>query len=296
MALYSFLTRVFPRSFVAKLMAITLLGYGIPLAAAMALVQSTGSQFDESALITAMLLGAMVTGYAFRAILSPLWQLNQSLTALEVGGTAPQLQAESADLPGQLARHVNRLMKDAELRVDAARRLAERDPLTGLMNRRGLERALLGMPSGSMLALDIDWFKRVNDKFGHAEGDRLLVALSHLLKTVLRRSDLAARMGGEEFVVVLPGLGVEAALQVAERLRLAVEQSLLINGERVTISIGVAPRAAPGPIDWSELMRKADNAVYCAKARGRNRVEIALSGTTDTVLAPAHTLMPTAAE
>lgn len=302
MALYTILSRVFPRSFVAKLMAITLAGFGIPLIGILGLTQTSGAVFDQNSLMTALFLGALVSGYAFRAVLSPFWQLEQSLAALEAGGSAPPMQQACGDLPGQLVFRVNRLMKDSELRVDAARRMAERDPLTGLLNRRGLERALMGVPSGSILALDLDWFKRVNDQYGHAEGDRLLVILSQLLTEVLRRGDLAARMGGEEFVVVLPGLGTEAALQVAERVRMAVEDRLRTHGEPVTVSIGVASRPAQGPANWSDLMRKADNAVYCAKARGRNRVEIAVTSADETVLSlprayqPATAIACTAAE
>ncbi|WP_285259864.1 GGDEF domain-containing protein [Halopseudomonas bauzanensis] len=157
-------------------------------------------------------------------------------------------------------------------------RLATTDPLTGLANRRALlqgmewelRRAGPDLPGGALLILDLDHFKSINDTYGHAAGDKVLVHLAHLMRSILRQNDIAGRLGGEEFAVLLPDAGRERALAIAERLRLAVEGSTIEyegNTIAVTASIGLAPLA--GEVD--EIFVLADEALYRAKNEGRNR-------------------------
>lgn len=169
--------------------------------------------------------------------------------------------------------------RDAQLRQVAAlqhelREQALRDPLTGLHNRRALQaRFAQGVDAPCVLALiDVDHFKRINDSAGHAVGDRVLQALAHRLKGGLRRDDEVYRVGGEEFLVLLPGAGLAAALQRLEVLRARLGAEVLDDAvDRVTISIGVAAATAPGtPLD--PLYAAADAALYRAKAEGRDRV------------------------
>jgi diguanylate cyclase (GGDEF)-like protein len=157
--------------------------------------------------------------------------------------------------------------------------LATHDGLTSLRNARSfrfmLEQAceaarLQGKPL-SLLVLDLDHFKRVNDSRGHAVGDQVLAAVGAALAQRSRAADLAFRIGGEEFAVVCEGTPAPVALEVAERLRLAIAAATLDQtGEKVSVSIGVAGLGTPPTADV--LFRAADAALYQAKSRGRDQV------------------------
>jgi len=163
-------------------------------------------------------------------------------------------------------------------------RMAMTDPLTGIANRRHIEelaqRALAHARANGeplcVLVLDVDHFKSVNDAFGHAVGDQVLVRVAQACKQALRRFDMMGRLGGEEFLVVLPDTTLEVALQIAERLRRRVESLPMGNlapGLRITASVGAALGDHEAD-DMAELVRRADNAMYRAKDAGRNRVEV----------------------
>jgi diguanylate cyclase (GGDEF)-like protein len=152
------------------------------------------------------------------------------------------------------------------------------DGLTGMLNRRSLaaraaeleqQAALTGQSVGIVLG-DLDHFKVVNDEHGHQAGDAALVDVAYALRKELRAFDLAYRMGGEEFLVVLPGATLEDAVALAERLRVAVELEPA-GGVPVTMSFGVAS-AAGADLCWDRLVAAADEALYTAKRAGRNRV------------------------
>lgn len=175
-------------------------------------------------------------------------------------------------------------LADANARLE---RLAKTDPLTGIANRRWMMETLNRLwgagaerPAGTaMLMCDIDDFKSLNDRLGHAEGDRCLVKVAGIIQSSVRRNrDHVARYGGEEFLVVLPGADVQAALATAERIRASVEAASLPNpasrvAPYVTLSIGVAAQGAAGEIIGPErLQNQADTALYLAKKAGRNRV------------------------
>lgn len=164
--------------------------------------------------------------------------------------------------------------------------LARLDPLTHVSNRRyffdrlgvELERARRHGTKVAVLLLDLDHFKRVNDRFGHLTGDAVLMHVAtQLVRDVLRRSDVIGRYGGEEFAVLLPETDTEGAMIVAERCRTAIATDPLMLGDqtrvRITASIGVA---VPGEaFDADDLMQRVDEALYRAKANGRNRVVLA---------------------
>lgn len=155
--------------------------------------------------------------------------------------------------------------------------LVVHDQLTGTYNRKKMrELSMAGTGelnfskdlNVSMLLIDIDYFKKVNDQYGHEAGDRILVQLAQMFKGSVRATDYVIRWGGEEFVVIMPGCDSEQAMRVAEKMREKIEQS--DNGVcKTTISIGVA-RYEGG--DYHETLKKADEAMYKAKAAGRNRV------------------------
>ena len=159
------------------------------------------------------------------------------------------------------------------------------DPLTGLFNRRAFQHRLDAewaryrrhKRSHSLMMLDIDHFKKVNDTYGHEGGDVILQTLSQLMKSQQRRQDLVCRYGGEEFVIILPDTDLEAAFSVAEKLRkrVAVEEFIFKDQKiAVRISIGVAGAKEHDPKDKDDFVDIADAGLYKAKNTGRNRVVI----------------------
>ena len=160
-------------------------------------------------------------------------------------------------------------------------RLAVTDGLTGLYNRRYLtERMAQQEAAGgvvSLLVIDLDHFKRVNDTFGHVAGDAVLRESAARIASVCRATDVVARYGGEEFVVLLPDTGEEEARRLAERIRTTLRQAPVADSAGsipITASVGVATRAGAG---IHRLMESADRALYRAKEEGRDRV-VAVAG------------------
>lgn len=155
------------------------------------------------------------------------------------------------------------------------------DPLTGLLNRKALDTRfqeieqqahLAGAPV-ALLACDLDHFKHVNDTYGHDRGDAVLRSFAYQMRKALRSFELIYRLGGEEFLFVLPGAGREEALAIAERLRKAIEEGEP-GGLEVTASFGISA-AAGEDVVYTRMFKAADKALYEAKAAGRNRVVVA---------------------
>jgi diguanylate cyclase (GGDEF)-like protein len=162
----------------------------------------------------------------------------------------------------------------------AHRRRSTVDPLTGLFNRNALEQRLAELDDQShhggrdvchaLLLCDLDHFKRVNDQLGHTAGDTVLQEVAYTMRANLRAGDSIYRVGGEEILVVLPGATKTDAVDIAERLRLAVRDLCPI-GVQMTISIGAAV-SRPGGFDVDDVVKRADEALYAAKANGRDTV------------------------
>ncbi|MBI5537763.1 MAG: diguanylate cyclase [Deltaproteobacteria bacterium] len=181
----------------------------------------------------------------------------------------------------------NKRYRDALRRVRSQRdillRQATVDPLTGILNRRPMEDAVNSLfMAGAMfgfLFLDIDHFKRVNDRYGHDAGDQVLRGIADYLKKAIRAGDFCGRFGGEEFVVLVHGADLETAERIAERHRQSIGRirySKIGPGTAVTVSIGVAVYDPVRPdIDPPALLRRADSALYEAKRLGRNQVVMA---------------------
>ncbi|WP_192034821.1 EAL domain-containing protein [Halomonas sp. YLGW01] len=189
---------------------------------------------------------------------------------------------------GEIVNYIGVFRDITQRRLNQARleRIASYDPLTGLFNRshfntlleRQLESLEFTQTGLAVLFLDLDDFKPINDSFGHASGDALLVEISRRLKRLMRANDLTARFGGDEFVIALNGLGtVEKARKVAQKvLDDIVQPYALDNGERVTVSasVGIAFTAAHDTTS-SALLDAADAAMYAAKQQGKNRIALA---------------------
>jgi diguanylate cyclase (GGDEF)-like protein len=159
--------------------------------------------------------------------------------------------------------------------------LATEDPLTRLLNRRGMEDALrvtLAHASRhqqpiSALLVDIDHFKQVNDSFGHEVGDQVIRQVADFLTHLSRSSDVVARTGGEEYLLILPDTGLDAARILAERIRSAIgDHPLVVENQRIKVTVSVGVACLEGEANLDDLSQEADRALYMAKRGGRNRV------------------------
>ncbi|MDN3556253.1 sensor domain-containing diguanylate cyclase [Halomonas maura] len=227
------------------------------------------------------LLGVVVIN---RSLVSSMDQLASGSMRFSDGDREHQVEVHIPRELANVADAFNQMMKQIREQEDTLERMAITDGLTGLYNRREFDR-LLGEEvrraerygkSVSLIIGDIDHFKTFNDSYGHQAGDEAIRSVGQTLSENLREADKACRFGGEEFVIILPECDAEAARQVAERVRNAVEARVFhIDGERtaqVTISLGVATSA--GNSDTLEtLLKRADFALYKAKEHGRNRVK-----------------------
>jgi len=196
------------------------------------------------------------------------------------------LPVDENELRARARNQIRRKLYQDNLRSDlgSALEMALIDPLTGLYNQRYLRRHLAGLlASGqgrqlAVLMVDVDHFKKVNDQYGHATGDKALRLIADTLRANTRVFDSLARYGGEEFVVVMPGADVDDASLAAERLRAAVQAAAFqspsgdLVGLTVSVGVGCATGASVTP---EALLQAADTALYAAKAGGRNRVELA---------------------
>jgi len=220
-------------------------------------------------------------GRAESLVAVPLRAGDRSLGALVLTGKRGTFDANLLRVLGILANQAAAALATIQL-VDRNKQLAIRDGLTRLYNRRAFDEALARSiaqsdrqgGSFSVLLLDIDHFKKLNDTFGHQAGDAALRNTAGILQKHLRKGDLAARYGGEEFVGILPGAEEPGALQLAERIRAAIQDARFVfEGAkiRLTASFGLAVWSRDGR-DAEALLASADRAMYAAKEGGRNRV------------------------
>ncbi|MCA9609277.1 MAG: sensor domain-containing diguanylate cyclase [Myxococcales bacterium] len=204
---------------------------------------------------------------------------------LLIGSRCSGVLSVVCDEPDRFSERDQRLlvllaaMAAPHVEVGRLQRLTTVDPLTGTLNRRGLDEAFPEVEGTDLVAplavvmSDLDRFKDVNDVYGHAVGDAVLREVGDRLAAVLRRGDAVVRVGGEEFLLVLPGASREQAVRVAERARASIERARIVVGEStvsVTMSFGVAERRLDETRD--EVIARADAALYRAKDEGRNRV------------------------
>lgn len=179
---------------------------------------------------------------------------------------------------------IKNLQDDLKRTNELLLELSNTDHLTGLFNRRFMMEALgkevkrnqRKKGNLSLIILDIDHFKQVNDQYGHLQGDIVLQKVAQLLQKELRAYDTAARYGGEEFIAILPDAALEEAVFVANRVRMSVQEARFsgeLSGLTLTVSLGVAMFSKPNCITVDDFIKLADEALYRAKANGRNRVE-----------------------
>lgn len=216
---------------------------------------------------------------------APVWtQLSGKAISLPELGDGMLWVADDISRRKQAEEDQCQIIEELREMQEALRNQSIRDPLTGLFNRRYMEESLqreiskarrYQATSLALFMLDIDHFKQVNDRHGHVTGDWVLRKLGEIIRHNIREEDIACRYGGEEFILIFPGISAADAQQKAEELRANVEQHLVVEhmGQQVggvTISIGIAMHG-PG-MDRETLLREADRALYRAKKEGRNRV------------------------
>ena len=228
-------------------------------------------------IIPAGLVGLLVIWLATLWISRPLRKLADSAEQLSAPQASAQLQAINAWY-AEAAAIRRALMSGVQLLQQKLGHLshqAQSDPLTGLANRRAMTAALQALDQTqrgyAVLALDIDHFKRVNDTFGHDVGDETLKQVAAIIAQGTREHDLACRAGGEEFALILPETDLQAACDIAERIRQSIATTQITPSGSLTISIGVACRSAETATPEA-ILKRADEHLYQAKQTGRNRV------------------------
>ncbi|MDW8444762.1 MAG: diguanylate cyclase [Acetobacteraceae bacterium] len=251
--------------------------------------------------VLALMFGVVMVGAALsvlaarRLVVAPMLALARAAKEVEEGGRPTALPrgplfGELEPLRRAFSRMVEEILRREASLSEINRRLADlaqRDPLTGIANRRAFDAALAqawergrhtGEPVG-LLILDVDHFKRFNDTYGHLEGDRCLVRVAEALSALpLRPNDLVARLGGEEFAILLPGADAQGAATVGERARVAIADLMILHERSphgvVTVSVGAAAAVPTSLGDAKALLAAADRAAYAAKAGGRDRVVV----------------------
>jgi diguanylate cyclase (GGDEF)-like protein len=236
------------------------------------------------------ILGALLPG-GRNVLVAPLVADGQPLGVLvveNVGDKGAFIQRRIVSMVGQFASHGALAMRNAWL-LEQVQKLAATDALTGIANRRTFEkvlraevsRASRGRSDVTLIMLDIDRFKSLNDEFGHQAGDEVLARVGEALRVACRESDTPARYGGEEFAVLMPGCSPEEATAAAERLRKRVSE---IDSERsITFSAGIATFPIHA-LSADDLIASADEALYDSKRAGRDRATLSAKRLTDVPL------------
>ncbi|MFK0164126.1 GGDEF domain-containing protein [Rhizobium sp. NPDC090279] len=264
-----------------------------------------------SALLAVTAISVMI-GLAYvlrRSLFRPMFAVMRQIDEIAVGnlttppstphaGREMREMFQRLDLLREQQRFKRQLEVERKSMTEELRRLSQTDALTGLLNRRALEGAVEGLLAAqrtgfrglAIIMFDIDHFKSINDRYGHAVGDMVLQRATQILGPCLRPADLFARYGGEEFIVVMGDVTEASARATAERLRETLAQASVSDehGLKVTASFGVDWRAQSAYDDWEKLAVAADNRLYQAKRNGRNLVCSSDSATEETAIATSR--------
>jgi len=218
-----------------------------------------------------------------KKVLTPISRLSNVIVAFQKGEKEIGKIRHYNDEIGLMIKQFFIMKKKSDDDHEVIKKLSLLDPLTEIFNRRAffeLAGKLLNLSRRkkeplSLLMLDIDFFKKINDSYGHIVGDELIKHIVGRIKTEVRDSDILARYGGEEFIVLLPNTDIDGAMGVAQKIRLSVEEHQYVHKKEkfnITISVGISGFREGDGI--KELIHRSDEALYSAKKQGRNRVEV----------------------
>jgi len=212
------------------------------------------------------------TSYWISALISPVYDGNNNIIAYDA-------IAHDITLEKVLEEFNKKLEKEVQERTVELEKLAITDKLTGIYNRLRLDEELSSNYNNyirydkiySVILIDIDFFKKINDNFGHQVGDEVLQEISSIMKNCIRSTDILGRWGGEEFMIISPNTDIDGAYILSEHIRSNIEDAKFKDIDKVTISTGIAQ--INSSLDEKSIIKKADEALYRAKDNGRNRVE-----------------------
>ena len=271
MRLYRATAFLFPRHYTIRMFLLCFLAVHMPLLAFLGFEVTRGAWHWQT---FAVLLGATVVGSAFAiaalaGLLVPVAVATRGLRALRDGQQMQDIPAGGPDMAGELLESVAHALRSTSARLDELKGLALTDPLTGLLNRRGFVEQLEQLPTGAgtLALLDGDRFKQVNDRLGHAEGDRVLRALADRLRDRLRKQDMAARWGGDEFVILLRNTDEQEARAIVKRVQLSLRRRPIarLDGRPVNFTVGFAPLSGKTMEAVTEAVKAADAEMYATK-------------------------------
>lgn len=272
---------LFPRRYELRLLLVCFLAVHVPLIGVL-LFEAVTMHWDFAMLgvvLVATLTGTALGLAAIHALLTPVTRAIDLLEAVHAGQAVAQLPVGGEDLVGRLYQGVAHAANENAARLARLLDAAERDSLTSLRNRRGFldsAEALLDGSSEAVLAMiDIDHFKQINDRFGHPEGDRVLRQFASHLEGGVRRTDLVARWGGEEFIVLFIGASIADAQAVLDRLRTTFAASCAMPDHQWTVTFSGGVARLHGFAGLGDATHQADAALYAAKQAGRNQLRIA---------------------
>jgi len=271
---------LFPSSLRLRMFTICFIGTHIPLLAFAGWQFGTGKIDwpDLGIVLAATLIGTVFTLFGIDGLLAPVRAATQAVQSLEREQAEALEAVRDGDMLAELLAGVTRASAATKVRVAALDMAAHRDPLTGLLNRRGFLARVESAGDGAVALIDLDKFKSVNDSFGHEAGDTILQDFAAFLARGVRKADCVGRWGGEEFAVFFPATEESEAAGILQRLCRRLANGLIErpDGAPMTCSGGIVA------LDGEPLqiaMARADAALYAAKRSGRNQLRIGDSHT-----------------
>ncbi|MEX6506502.1 GGDEF domain-containing protein [Jiella sp. M17.18] len=284
--MYIFMQRIgWPRSYVGKIIAICFVGTHVPLIALVGWTLSRGDFVSALPILgvalAATLVGTGLTIAGVAGMLQPIAATTEALDRYAAERQRPDLPSAYDDVAGRLMASVQSTVLDLDRTLGDLEAQTVTDPLTGLNNRRWLhaigadmvEDARTGGGDLSLLVIDVDGFKQLNDTYGHISGDRALIVVADAIRSSVRDGDEAVRIGGDEFCVLLPDADREAAAEIGRRIRETARRSVddFLGAGALTLSVGAATLARSDRV-FEDLYRRADERLYQAKSDGRDRL------------------------
>ena len=274
----------FGSSLTLKIFSICFAATHLPLLALIVYLTTGYEAAPLPVLVTALLATLLSTGFCLFSVwllLKPLQAVTRTVQTYRESGAVVAIKSQRSDEIGIVANAVSTLIAELDATLSQLRRQATTDVLTGLGNRRWLrdigaseiQRAARENAPFCVIIFDLDHFKTINDEHGHDVGDQVLMMTGTAIQHNMRPYDIAARIGGEEFCILLPRTGTAQAIAIAERLRgeLALKAVGPLRRGRVTASFGVY-RGDPATETLKVMMMAADRKLYAAKGSGRNAV------------------------